>query len=174
MTGSFILDYYLLVLLASCGLFQVIAARNGVRGMLFFKHRLGSFIFGIGLFAAAFAWFFLSESRNVPDTALGLNGNEQFAYFFAGSGTGLALTLGLASVLNWSLGKNTGKNAGKNSGKGRVKQNEKDRGEDQHPSGLGLESLHDATYMRVLLSKLRCPRHWPGRVAGQEGGTGAD
>ena len=170
MTGSFILDYYLLVLLASCGLFQVIAARNGIRGMLFFKHRLGSFIFGIGLFAAAFAWFFLSEPRNVPDTALGLNGNEQFAYFFAGSSTGLALTLGLASVLNWSLGKN----AEKTTGKSRVKQNEKDRGEDLHASALGLESLHDATYMRVLLSKLRCLRPRPSRVAGQERGTGAD
>jgi len=104
LTGSFILDYYLLVVIASCGVFQVIVALHGFWGMMFFNSRSASFLIGLTALAAAFAWFFLSEPRNVPDSALGLNGNEQFAYFFAGSGTGLAFTLILASLRQWRFG----------------------------------------------------------------------
>ena len=35
MTGSFVLDYFLLVFLAACGLFQIIAANKNLRGLLF-------------------------------------------------------------------------------------------------------------------------------------------
>lgn len=104
MTGSFILDYYLLVLIASCGVFQVVGALHGFQGMLFFSNRSASIFLGLVALVGAFAWFFLSEPRNVPDTALGLNGNEQFAYFFAGSGTSLALTLTVASLRRWRNG----------------------------------------------------------------------
>ena len=104
MTGSFILDYYLLVVIASCGAFQVIGALHGFKGMMFFNHRFTSILLGLGALTGAFTWFFLSEPRNVPDSALGLNGNEQFAYFFAGSGTGLAFTLILASLVQWRFG----------------------------------------------------------------------
>lgn len=104
MTGSFILDYYLLVFLASCGLFQMVAARRGLVGMSFFRRRPLSFLAGLVLLTGALAWFFLSESRNVSDSGPGLNGNEQFAYFFAGSGTGLAFTLVGASLRHWALG----------------------------------------------------------------------
>ncbi len=104
MTGSFILDYYLLVVIASCGLFQVIGALHGFQGMTFFNNRSASILIGLAALAGAFTWFFLSQPRNVPDSALGLNGNEQFAYFFAGSGTGLALTLILASLRQMKFG----------------------------------------------------------------------
>ena len=104
MTGSFILDYYLLVVIASCGLFQVIGALHGFQGMMFFNNRSAAMAIGLAALTAAFTWFFLSEPRNVPDTASGLNGNEQFAYFFAGSGTGLAFTLVLASLRQWRFG----------------------------------------------------------------------
>ena len=40
----------------------------------------------------------------MPDSALGLNGNEQFAYFFAGLGTALVFTLIVSSLRNWTLG----------------------------------------------------------------------
>ena len=53
---------------------------------------------------AAFAWFFLSEPRNMPDTNQGMNGNEQFGYFFAGSGAWLTFTLLVSSLLNRALG----------------------------------------------------------------------
>ena len=104
MTGSFILDYYLLVFLASCGLFQIVGAWKAFVGMLYLKYRPGSFLLGLALLIGSFTWFFLSEPRNVSDSAHGLNGNEQFAYFFAGSGTALAFTLLVSSLFNWRLG----------------------------------------------------------------------
>lgn len=104
MTGSFVLDYILLTGLLSCGVFQAAAAGGGFRGLQFFENRVFSVIFGLMVFTGAFAWFFLSQSRNVPDTDLGLNGNEQFGYFFAGSGLGLVFTLAVSSLLRRNLG----------------------------------------------------------------------
>jgi hypothetical protein len=103
-TGSFILDYCILVFLASGGVFQMAAALGGFRGLLYFPQRPVSFLFGAVVLTGGIAWFFLSESRNVPDSALGMNGNEQFGYFFAGAGSGLAFTLIVSSLRNWSLG----------------------------------------------------------------------
>ena len=131
MTGSFILDYCLLVFLGSCGVFQIAAAHGGFQGLVFFRQRLGSFLLGALLLGGAFAWFFLSESRNVPDTAHGMNGNEQFAYFFAGAGAGLAFTLLASSLRNWALG------AG------------------QPPPPPGLEALRQSNYIRALNRTLR-------------------
>ena len=104
MTGSFILDYYLLVFIASSGVFQAIGGLHGFQGMTFSNNRPVSILIGLAALAGAFTWFFLSQPRNVPDSALGLNGNEQFAYFFAGSGTGLAITLIVASLRQLKFG----------------------------------------------------------------------
>ena len=104
MTGSFILDYYLLVFLASCGVFQMVGAWKAFIGILYLKYRPGSFLLGLALLIGSFTWFFLSEPRNVSDSAHGLNGNEQFAYFFAGSGTALAFTVLVSSLIKWKLG----------------------------------------------------------------------
>ena len=134
MTGSFILDYYLLVFLASLGLFQMAAAHRGLVGMSFFRRRPLSFLAGLVLLAGALAWFFLSEPRNVSDSGHGLNGNEQFAYFFAGSGSSLAFTLAGASLRHWALGASR-----------------------QAPAP-GLDALREATYfhaMRLTWVRLR-------------------
>ncbi len=72
--------------------------------MLFIKNRPGAILFGLALAGGAVAWFFLSASRNVSDSGHGLNGNEQFAYFFAGVSTGLAFTFIVASLSNCGLG----------------------------------------------------------------------
>lgn len=105
MAGSFVPDYLVLVFFASCGVFQMAAACNGLHGLLFFKGRRTAFIFGLALWVAAFAWFFLSEPRNQPDTTLGLTGNQQFGFFFVGAGAGLTFTLLISSLRNLSLGK---------------------------------------------------------------------
>ena len=140
MTGSFILDYMLLTFFLSIGVFQAAAAFGGFRGMRFFENRVFSVIFGLSVFTGAFVWFFLSQSRNVPDTDLGLNGNEQFGYFFAGSGLGLAFTLALASALRRDLG----------------------RGQGQLPRGL--DALRSAAYHRCLFQAFReFRRHTKGR-----------
>jgi hypothetical protein len=107
------------------------AAHAGFQGLVFFRQRLGSFLLGALFLAGAFAWFFLSESRNVPDTAHGMNGNEQFGYFFAGAGAGLAFTLLASSLRNWALG------AG------------------GPPPPPGLEALRQSNYIRALNRTLR-------------------
>lgn len=93
--------------------------------MSFFRRRPLSFLAGLVLLTGALAWFFLSEPRNVSDAGHGLNGNEQFAYFFAGSGTGLALTLVGASLRHRALGA-----AG--------------------PAPLGLDALRETTYFHAV------------------------
>jgi hypothetical protein len=138
-TGSFILDYCLLVFLGASGVFQMAAAHAGFQGLVFFRQRLGSFLLGALFLAGAFAWFFLSESRNVPDTAHGMNGNEQFGYFFAGTGASLAFTLLASSLRNWALG------AG------------------GLPPPPGLEALRQSNYIRALSRTLRKLRPRPRR-----------
>ncbi len=150
MTGSFILDYFILVFLASTGVFQMATSSGGFCGLLFLKHRSQSLCLGLVLLAGAFAWFFLSEPRNVPDSALGMNGNEQFGYFFAGSGAGLTFTLIVSSLRNWSLG------AGKPA------------------SPPGLDALRESSYLRALYRSITCyrPRIRRSRVAGRGPGPG--
>ena len=130
MDGSFILDYFLLVLVASCGLYQMAAAYNRLRGLMLLESRGLTFLLGLGLWVGAFAWFFLSEPRNAPDTGAGLTGNEQFGYFFAGGGAGLAVTLAATSLRNWGMGKRMGKS--------------------NTPRAHGLDSLRESNYGRAL------------------------
>ena len=136
-TSSFILDYYLLVFLVSCGVFQMAGAYKGLIGILYLKYRPGSFFLGLALAIGSFTWFFLSEPRNVPDTAQGLNGNEQFAYFFAGSGAALAFTLLLSSLINRKLSAERS----------------------EFPAGL--DALKHCSYLRALYRTWRIP--WPDR-----------
>lgn len=131
MTGSFILDYIILVFWASCGVFQLAAAYNDIRGLLLFQDRRLSALLGLALILGAFAWFFLSSPRNVPDTGSGMNGNEQFGYFFAGSGAGLAFTLLVSSLRNRELGRGS-------------------------PSLLsGMDALRESNYLRALYRTVR-------------------
>lgn len=129
MTGSFVPDYLVLVFFASCGVFQIAAACNSLHGLMFFKSRRTALLFGIALWVAAFAWFFLSEPRNQPDTGLGLTGNQQFGFFFVGSGAGLAFTLLMSSLRNLNLG--TG----------------------SYP--IGLDALRQSNYLRALYRTLQ-------------------
>lgn len=124
MAGSFVPDYLTLVFFASCGVFQMAAACNGLHGLLFFNGRRTAFLFGLALWVAAFAWFFLSEPRNQPDTGLGLTGNQQFGFFFLGSGAGLTFTLLVSTLRNLSLGPG--------------------------PSQTGLDALCQSNYLRAL------------------------
>ncbi|MDP6549553.1 MAG: hypothetical protein QF659_05730 [Dehalococcoidia bacterium] len=148
MTGSFILDYCILVFLVSGGVFQTAAALGSYWGLLYFQQRPVSFLFGVVVLTGAVAWFFLSESRNVPDSTHGLNGNEQFGYFFAGAGAGLAFTLIVSSLRNWSLGAK------------------------QPHLPPGLDALRETSYLRAL--HRTCNHYWArrGRVtrAGPIGG----
>ena len=138
-TGSFVLDYVILVFFASCGVFQMTAAYNGFQGLLFLSTRRISFLLGLALMVAALAWFFLAEPRNVPDTGRGLDGNQQFGYFFAGLGAALAFTLLASSLRNRSLG-----------------------AEIQEPPP-GVDALRQSNYLYALYQTLSwAVHHWKG------------
>ena len=130
--SGFGLDYFLFSLVSSVGVLQVAAAYSHLYGLMLFSRRLSA---GAGLFlvVAAFTWFFTSEQRNIPDTAGGLDGNQQALLFSAAAGVALLLTLLASSVRHWSLG-----------------------GGNQEVQGL--DALRDSNYLRALLKELK--EHW--------------
>jgi hypothetical protein len=100
----FIGDYVILLFFAALGTLQIAAAVNGLRGLLFFHHRLASLALGAALIIGAATWFFLSEPRNVPDFTRGMNGNEQFLGFCLGVIGAFAFTALASALLHPSLG----------------------------------------------------------------------
>ena len=136
-TGSFALDYFLLVFFGACGVFQLAAACHGFPGLELLPGRRLSLLLGLTLMVTAFAWFFLSAPRNLPDTTQGLNGNEQSGYFFAGSGAALAFTLLASSLRNLWLGAGPGEQT------------------------AGMDALRGSNYLRALHRTLRSSvRRW--------------
>jgi len=99
--------------------------------MTFSDNRFASTCIGAAALIGSFAWFFLSQDRNVPDSDLGMNGNEQFAYFSVGSGTGLAITLILASLRQLKFGAQKG----------------------EFPEGL--DALRETTFLSLMFRLIR-------------------
>ncbi len=128
MISDFGLDYFLLVFVASLGVLQLAAAHSRLYGLLLLN-RVASFILGPVLVVLAFTWFFASGARNVPDTAGGLDGNQQWILFFAGAVTALVLMLLLSSLIRRSMA-----------------------GDGEHARGL--EALRHTTYLRALMKGL--------------------
>ena len=101
MPTQFTLDYAILVFFSTVGVLQFVFALSGRRGVLFLRNapRLSSAL-GALLLVVAFSWFFISEPRNVPDTAGGLDGNAQGRWFAAAAAAAVAVTFLLSSVIN--------------------------------------------------------------------------
>ena len=129
MPGPFVLDYCLLVFLSALGVVQIAAAANGLVGLLFIRHRTASLLLGAVLVVGAFLWFFLSEPRNIPDTADGLDGNQTAGLFAVAAGAAVMLTLLASSLRNRRLSR-------------------------QGPLPAGLDALRETTYLRALAHAL--------------------
>ena len=136
MPGPFVLDYCLLGFLATLGVVQMAAARNGLTGLLFFRHRPTSFLLGMALAVGVFLWFFLSEPRNIGDTEGGLDGNQTAGYFTVSAGSAIILTFLVSSLSNRYLPRDG-------------------------PFAAGLDALRETTYLRSLARALKRPG--PGR-----------
>ena len=126
---DFRLDYLLFTFLAALGVLQLVAALNRLDGLLFIRPRGLAGAVGVLLVIGAFTWFFGTEPRNLPDTAGGLDGNQQTGLFAAGAGAALVLTLLLSSVLNFR----------------------RSRGSSETP---GLDNLCHTTYIQALAHAL--------------------
>ncbi len=120
---DFALDYLAFVFLSALGVLLAVTAHSRLHGLLLVGRRL-SVLLGAALTAAAFDWFFTSKPRNLPDTGMGLDGNEQAVLFAFGAGAALALLLILSSLRNWSMGATA--------------------------AGDGVEALRSSSYLRLL------------------------
>jgi len=93
-------DYFVMVVLASCGAIQIACAYARLYGLLLLRRPLPSALLGVALVVAGFLWFFAPGPHNVPDYAGGLDGNQQALLFFLGSLTSFLLTAVLTSLVN--------------------------------------------------------------------------
>ena len=135
-------DYFVMVLLASCGAIQVACAYARLYGLLFLRRPLPSALLGIALMVAGFLWFFAPGPHNIPDYAGGLDGNQQALLFSTGSLLSLALTLSLTSLLN----------------RNRLPPAPAGRPE-------GLDALRYGTYFQLLQARLEAEwKRWSGRT----------
>ena len=130
MPGPFVLDYCLFVFLSALGVVQIAAARNSLTGLLFIRHRTLAFLSGTALAVGAFLWFFLSEARNIPDTAGGLDGNQTAGYFAISAGSAVILSLLASSLSNRYMPRD-----------GTI--------------ATGLDALRRTTYLRALAHSLK-------------------
>jgi hypothetical protein len=106
-----IADYLVWVSCAAVGIVQVTAAIAGLPGLLLARTRPALCRWaGASVVVAAFAWFFATGERNLPDTAGGIDGVKQAMWFAIGAGAGVAASLLAASALNhrWALAQEPG------------------------------------------------------------------
>lgn len=130
-------DYVILVFLASTGVIQIAATHASLSKLLFLKRPLYAYALGLALVVAGFTWFFWPGPRHVPDTAGGLDGNDQAARFALSALTAVIFTVLATSALNRRSGGSPSPTPDPVSG------------------GCGLEALRDHTYLEALPSGLR-------------------
>ena len=123
---SFAADYVLFIFLASLGVVQLAALKNGLKGLYFIRIPLLNFVAALVLVVGSFVWFFVSEPRNLPDTGGGLDGNQQAMFSVAAAVGAVLFTLATTSLLNAGFG----------------------RGEDGR--GTGLQALRRTNYFIAL------------------------
>lgn len=106
---SFAVDYVLFIFLASLGVVQLAALKNGLKGIYFIRVPILNLVLALALVAGSVLWFFISEPRNLPDTGGGLDGNQQAMFSVAAAVGAVLFTLAITSVLNAGIGKGQNK-----------------------------------------------------------------
>ena len=125
---EFALDYFVLVFLSVLGALLFVTAYYRFYGLMLFS-RLVALVLGALLISGALIWFFASEYRNVPDTAAGLDGNEQTLLFVGGAALAIIFLLLVSSLRNWSM--------------------------KSKPDANGLDMLRHSNYWRLITRALR-------------------
>lgn len=124
-------DYLIWVFLAATGTIQIAAAHAGLTKLLFIRAMPWAYALGVVLVIAGFVWFFRDGPRHFPDTAGGINGNEQGARFTLTCLAAGAFTFATSSLLNRSS-------------------------EGAPPSSAdGFEALRSSTYAQALAGSLK-------------------
>lgn len=124
-------DYVIWVFLAATGVIQIAAAHAGLTRLLFIRAKPWAYALGMLLVVAGFVWFFRDGARHVPDTAGGINGNEQAARFTLTCLAVGAFTFAVTSLVH--------------------------RRRTEAPPGdaEGFEALRDRTYAQALVNSMK-------------------
>jgi hypothetical protein len=88
---------------STIGSIQIAAYVGNLRALLILRQRIASLVFGASILMGSIFWFFLSEERNINDTAGGLDANSQAVGFFLGALIGTILTLIISTIINFDL-----------------------------------------------------------------------
>ncbi len=131
--------YALWVALSTLGVAQYAAVSNGLRGIVILRRWPGATkVCSALIVIGAFAWFFVSEDRNLPDTGAGLDGVEQARWFALAATASLLVQLGVSSIVNHRWGASHGW----------------DPTEERWPPA-GLTWLEHTTFARALAARIR-------------------
>lgn len=101
--------YTLWVALGTLGVAQYAAVSNGLWGIVLLRRWPGATkVCSVVIVIGAFAWFFISEDRNLPDTGAGLDGVEQARWFAIAATVSILVQLGISSIVNHRWGSSHG------------------------------------------------------------------
>ncbi|MBM3155849.1 MAG: hypothetical protein FJ004_01010 [Chloroflexi bacterium] len=131
------LDYFVLVFLASMGVYQIVSIFAKLDGICLFKQQWLQYIFGLLALVGAFGWFFTSKERNVQHT---VEGSQQLGLFLGAIVASWVVTNILASIIQ-----------------AKVDTRAVDPGEEKYYK-LGIESLKTNTLIGSIMNNIRKAR----------------
>jgi hypothetical protein len=130
-------DYFVLVLVASMGVYQIAAWHAGLKGLCFFGRPFLQYVLGLIAVGGAFGWFYGTENRNWQHT---VEGTQQLGLFLLAIVAAYLVTAIVASVIQARS-------------MGRQSQPVRGRQHDQ-----GFETLKHTTLVGGILSSLKRER----------------
>ena len=137
--SDFETTYVLWVAFSTLGVTQYAAVSNRLWGLMVLRRwpsatKVSAVLTVIG----TFAWFFISEDRNLPDTGDGLDGVEQARWFAIGATASILVQIAISSIVNHRWGASQGW----------------DPAEERWPPA-GLDWLEHTTFARALAARVR-------------------
>jgi len=128
------MDYFMLVFITSCGVYQIAAVTAKLEGLWFFGNSRVQYIFGILAITGAFGWFYTKEERNIQHT---VEGSQQLGLFLAAIITSYIATVILSSII-----------------RARVDMSE-NKPSDDSIDAEGFEELKNTTVFDRIVSRMR-------------------
>lgn len=130
-------DYFILVCIASIGVYQIASIHAGLKGLWFFPWPKVQYVFGFLLIAGAFIWFFLSKNRNYQHST---EGSQQLFLFLCGIFAAYIFTAVISSFIQAKVKAQNASNV-------RGKQYE-----------IGVETLKETTILGGIISSIKKSR----------------
>jgi len=116
-------QYFIFVFIAVVGVLQLIAAHTHLKGLLFFKREALAYLFSFLAIGGSFGWFFGWDDRlDIVMRQTGLEGAQQFLYFFLGTLAATAFTFSVSSLLKAYQWKGKTKEKGSSQGLDALKE----------------------------------------------------